>query len=251
MRFARLRRTSAEATADAGRPAPSSRTAILSQRCRQASEIPKSFAIWRSGASPLRATAMTSARNSAGNGFGTRLILPARRNPHRSGVNQSGGNPFRFGRPLNDTRHDVAGGGCHDRLVMDCWWIGGGPVGGIATPRRPTRRHSLRRRLVRLYLADGHWWSGCGRRCRSCRGDSCHGFCRPLLLVALTKVRRSRRRGTSTGNRLVGTSCRKSTVWSREQHGSGSRAHGSAYSERARARHRVRASFRSFDHRRR
>ena len=36
---------------------------------------PKSFAIWRNGASPLRATAMTSARNSAGNGFGTRLTL--------------------------------------------------------------------------------------------------------------------------------------------------------------------------------
>jgi hypothetical protein len=38
---------------------------------------------------------MTSARNSAGNGFGTSLILPARTNPHRSGVNQTGGSPDR------------------------------------------------------------------------------------------------------------------------------------------------------------
>ncbi|WP_415880989.1 macro domain-containing protein [Mycobacterium intracellulare] len=37
---------------------------------------------------------MTSARNSAGNGLGTRLILPARTNPHRSGVNQTGGRPL-------------------------------------------------------------------------------------------------------------------------------------------------------------
>ncbi|WP_231513527.1 helix-turn-helix domain-containing protein, partial [Mycobacterium paragordonae] len=42
---------------------------------------------------PLRATAMTSARNSAGKGFGTILILPARTNPHRSGVNRTGGSP--------------------------------------------------------------------------------------------------------------------------------------------------------------
>jgi hypothetical protein len=40
-----------------------------------ASAIPKSFAIWINGASPLRATATTSARNSAGNGFGTTAIL--------------------------------------------------------------------------------------------------------------------------------------------------------------------------------
>lgn len=38
---------------------------------------------------------MTSARNSAGNGFGTRSILPARTNPHRSGVNRTGGSPCR------------------------------------------------------------------------------------------------------------------------------------------------------------
>lgn len=42
----------------------------LSQRCRQDSEIPKSLAIWDSGASPLRATATTSFRNSVGKGFG-------------------------------------------------------------------------------------------------------------------------------------------------------------------------------------
>lgn len=42
---------------------PSSRLAIFSQRCGQPSEIPKSFAIGRSGASRLQATAMTSRRN--------------------------------------------------------------------------------------------------------------------------------------------------------------------------------------------
>ena len=72
-RFAQLRGLIVAAAGDPVRSTPSSRSAILSQRCRQASEIPKSFAIWRSGASPLRATAMTSARNSAGNAFGTRV----------------------------------------------------------------------------------------------------------------------------------------------------------------------------------
>ncbi len=57
---------------------PSSTSASLSQRCRQDSEIPKSFAIWDSGASPLRATATTSRRNSRGNAFGMLNILPAR-----------------------------------------------------------------------------------------------------------------------------------------------------------------------------
>jgi len=43
---------------------PSSMSASLSQRCKQDSEIPKSFAICDSGAWPLRATATTSRRNS-------------------------------------------------------------------------------------------------------------------------------------------------------------------------------------------
>ena len=59
----------------------------VSQRCRQDSEMPKSRATWETEASPLRATAMTSRRNSAGNGLGTMLILPARPKPHRQGVN--------------------------------------------------------------------------------------------------------------------------------------------------------------------
>lgn len=53
--------------------------------------MPKSFTIWRSVASPLWATAMTSARNSAGNGVDPRLILPGGTNLHRSGVNQTRG----------------------------------------------------------------------------------------------------------------------------------------------------------------
>ena len=50
----------------------------ISQRCRHDSEIPKSFAICDNGASPLRATATTSRRNSRGNAFGMANILPAR-----------------------------------------------------------------------------------------------------------------------------------------------------------------------------
>ena len=42
----------------------------VSQRCRQDSQIPKSFAICDSGASPFRATATTSRRNLTGNAFG-------------------------------------------------------------------------------------------------------------------------------------------------------------------------------------
>src|SRR6185312_11178115 len=72
---------------------PSSTSASLSQRCRQDSEIPKSFAICDSGASPLRATATTSRRNSMGNAFGMPIILPARTDPHRQGVNRGGGSP--------------------------------------------------------------------------------------------------------------------------------------------------------------
>src|SRR4051794_22656128 len=37
---------------------------------------------------------MTSRRNSGGNGLGTMLILPARPQPHRQGVNSTGGSPF-------------------------------------------------------------------------------------------------------------------------------------------------------------
>jgi hypothetical protein len=60
---------------------PSSVSAIFSRRCGQDSEIPKSFAICDSGTSPLRATATTSRRNSAENGFGMTNILPARTRP--------------------------------------------------------------------------------------------------------------------------------------------------------------------------
>src|SRR5687768_7131652 len=99
-----LRRRSSRSSADspfsplprspaAGGARPSSRSAIFSQRCRQDSEIPKSRAIWATDASPLRATAMTSRRNSAGNGLTTMLILPARPQPHRQGVNRTGGSP--------------------------------------------------------------------------------------------------------------------------------------------------------------
>ena len=75
---------------------PSSTSASLSQRCRHDSEIPKSFAICDSGASPLRATATTSRRNSSGK----RL----RHDEHPSsedqiltgqGVNRTGGSPRR------------------------------------------------------------------------------------------------------------------------------------------------------------
>jgi hypothetical protein len=48
---------------------------LLQPVMQVASEIPKSFAIWFNGASPLRATATTSRRNSAGNGFGRTAIL--------------------------------------------------------------------------------------------------------------------------------------------------------------------------------
>jgi hypothetical protein len=45
---------------------PSSLSAIFILRCRAAGETPKSFAICVMGASPLRATATTSRRNSSG-----------------------------------------------------------------------------------------------------------------------------------------------------------------------------------------
>jgi len=45
---------------------PSSRSAIFSQRCRQVSEFPKSVATRATDASLLRATAITSRRNSGG-----------------------------------------------------------------------------------------------------------------------------------------------------------------------------------------
>jgi 2-hydroxy-6-oxonona-2,4-dienedioate hydrolase len=44
-------------------------------------------------ASLLRATALTSRRNSARYGLGTMRILPARPEPHRQGVNRSRGSP--------------------------------------------------------------------------------------------------------------------------------------------------------------
>jgi hypothetical protein len=43
----------------------------------------------------LRAIATTSRRNSSGYGFGMMKILPASTNPHRSGLNQTGGSPLR------------------------------------------------------------------------------------------------------------------------------------------------------------
>src|ERR1700749_5175365 len=63
----------------------------LSQRCGQGSQIPKSFPICDSDASPLRATATTSRRNSVGKAFGVLIILPARTNPHGQGVDSAGG----------------------------------------------------------------------------------------------------------------------------------------------------------------
>jgi hypothetical protein len=66
----------------------------LSQRCRQGSQIPKSFPICDSGASPLRATATTSRQNSVGKAFGALIILPARTNPHGQGVSSAGGSPW-------------------------------------------------------------------------------------------------------------------------------------------------------------
>lgn len=72
---------------------PSSRSAIFSQRARHDYEIPKSRATCAIDASRLRATAITSRRNSGGNGLGTMLILPARPKPHRQGVNSTGGSP--------------------------------------------------------------------------------------------------------------------------------------------------------------
>jgi hypothetical protein len=65
----------------------------FSQRCRQPSDIPKSLAIWESGASLRRATATTSRRNSAGNALGMVTFLPVRTHPHTSGVNQTLGSP--------------------------------------------------------------------------------------------------------------------------------------------------------------
>src|SRR5690606_6685875 len=74
----RSSRNSADSVAVTPGRLPSSISASLSHRCRHDSEIPKSFAICANGASPLRATATTSRRNSAGNAFGMTDILPAR-----------------------------------------------------------------------------------------------------------------------------------------------------------------------------
>jgi len=80
-------RSSADSIAVTPARVPSSMSARFSQRCRHDSETPKSVAIWDIGASPLRATATTSGRNSMGNALGMLIILPARRHPHRQGVN--------------------------------------------------------------------------------------------------------------------------------------------------------------------
>src|SRR3712207_8260441 len=92
----------------AGPLIPSSRSAIFSQRARQDSEIPKSRAIWATDASPLRATAITSRRNSGGNGLGRMLILPARPQPHRQGVNRTGGSPDRRGSTVPEIAVTIA-----------------------------------------------------------------------------------------------------------------------------------------------
>ena len=80
--------------------------------------MPKSFAIWRSGASPLRATAITSRRNSGGNGLGTMLILPAR--PEASQV-RSQPNRGQNQESLDELRSLVTAVGCRrtyaDELV--------------------------------------------------------------------------------------------------------------------------------------
>jgi hypothetical protein len=53
--------------------------------------IPRSREI---DASPLRATAITSRRNSGGNGLGTMLILPARPQPHPKESTEPGAVPY-------------------------------------------------------------------------------------------------------------------------------------------------------------
>ena len=60
-RFFSSRSSADSVTVTPGRM-PSSTSARFSQRCRHDSEIPKSFAIWLIGASPLRATATTELR---------------------------------------------------------------------------------------------------------------------------------------------------------------------------------------------
>src|SRR4051794_39338806 len=73
--------------------APSSVSASLSQRCRQPSEIPTSLAICRNGASPLRATATRSRRNSGGNGGGRVNTLPGRTAPSQVRSQPTRGHP--------------------------------------------------------------------------------------------------------------------------------------------------------------
>ena len=58
---------------------PSSVSAIFIRRGRAAGETPKSLAICVIDASPLRATATTSRRNSSGKGLGVMNILPPAR----------------------------------------------------------------------------------------------------------------------------------------------------------------------------
>ncbi len=61
---------------------------------------PKSYAICVSVASRLRATATTSRRNSKRECFGQDDFLPARTNPHTSGVNKPGVDPVHEPRRL-------------------------------------------------------------------------------------------------------------------------------------------------------
>ena len=75
-------------------------TAVLAvgdpQPLRQAGlRDPEAASDLRSGSVSLRATAITSRRNSSGYGTSTVLILPARPQPHGQGVNRIGGSPLR------------------------------------------------------------------------------------------------------------------------------------------------------------
>src|SRR6202042_1126709 len=81
---------------------PSSTSASFSHRYRHDSEIPKSLAICDSGASPLRATATTSRRNSRGNAFGMANILPARTKSSQARSQPSWGQTLPL--PMTDMR---------------------------------------------------------------------------------------------------------------------------------------------------
>src|SRR5690606_35599180 len=124
----RSSRNSADSVAVTPGRLPSSISASLSHRCRHDSEIPKSFAICANGASPLRATATTSRRNSAGNAFGMTDILPAR---NRSSQVRSQPNRGQTQAGNGDGGGGGGGGGCSFRgFEVRCYepgygaWVG-------------------------------------------------------------------------------------------------------------------------------